>query len=940
MSVVGSISIKDNVTATLRNIRREQAAFRSDVVKTKSELKAAWDKTYTAKVNTTSSVQKTDRLLSKVKLLGREVISPVIRAKDEASAKINKVRSAIKTVGNKVISPVVRVKDEATAKITKVGNAIKSVGKKIASPVIKAKDTASKVLQTIGSKMKSVGSMIAKPVVALKDGATAGLSSIKNMMGTLAKGVTIAVGAAGVGLTAVVGGSLRSGADMEQNIGGVETLFKDSSDVVKANADKAFKTAGLSANSYMETVTGFSASLLQSLGGDTAKAADMADMAIIDMADNANKMGTSMESIQNAYSGFAKQNYTMLDNLKLGYGGTKEEMQRLLSEAQKISGVNYDISNLADVYNAIHVIQENLDITGTTAKEASETFSGSFASMKSAVNNLLGNMAIGGDITKSMEQVIETASTFLFDNALPMIGNVFSALPDVMKTAVKTMGPKVKKIGGEIAGNIRDGLNEMFPTSMGGLGDMFYNSVSGAVSAISPVVGQLQEMFAEVAPVIADALGNAFGDGGGTLQSFADLASSVIPTVGNIIKELAVAFSYITPVVLSLGQMFADIFPSILSVVEAAMPAVTQILKSFANIVQMVFPVVSNVITMVLNAVMPVVNAFAGLLQSALPIVENIIQVFSNVVAEVFPVVQTIFQGLGEKIAQVVGVVTKHMGLIQGVVETVSPIIQSAVQIVSNVLSTAWDIISPIMDLAISVFDALLSCVETVFPSIQTAITTVWGVLEPIFESIANGFHVVGDAISGAAEFIGKGVNAVTGWFNSASDVKGTSGKGRSIGSGIGKNADGDNNWKGGLTWVGEKGAELVDLPKGSRILPHKESVSFASARPNADAAVRGTVTNVLQNVIPGTRDGGNESSEPLYNIMDILKEVLEILKDRWDKQEKDPEASNKPKPSGGAAQVIIQKLADQIIVREDEDIDAVADRVAKKFLEVVLNMG
>ena len=229
--------------------------------------------------------------------------------------------------------------------------------------------------------MKSVGSMIAKPVVALKDGATAGLSSIKNMMGTLAKGVTIAVGAAGAGLTAVVGGSLRSGADMEQNIGGVETLFKDSSDVVKANADKAFKTAGLSANSYMETVTGFSASLLQSLGGDTAKAADMADMAIIDMADNANKMGTSMESIQNAYSGFAKQNYTMLDNLKLGYGGTKEEMQRLLSDAQKISGVNYDISNLADVYNAIHVIQENLDITGTTAKEASETFSGSFVSV-------------------------------------------------------------------------------------------------------------------------------------------------------------------------------------------------------------------------------------------------------------------------------------------------------------------------------------------------------------------------------------------------------------------------------------------------------------------------------------------------------------------------------------------------------------------------------
>ena len=173
-------------------------------------------------------------------------------------------------------------------------------------------------------------------------------------------------------------------AEYEQLTGGVETLFKDSSDIVENYAANAYKTAGLSANQYMETVTSFSASLLQSLNGDTAESAKIADMAITDMADNANKMGTSMDMIQSAYQGFAKQNYTMLDNLKLGYGGTKTEMERLLKDATAISGVQYDISSLSDVYNAIHVIQDELGITGTTAKEASETISGSLSAMSSA----------------------------------------------------------------------------------------------------------------------------------------------------------------------------------------------------------------------------------------------------------------------------------------------------------------------------------------------------------------------------------------------------------------------------------------------------------------------------------------------------------------------------------------------------------------------------
>ena len=193
-----------------------------------------------------------------------------------------------------------------------------------------------------------------------------------------------ALAAAGIGaaLGAGITKSIKEGANLEQAIGGIETLFKDSSDQMIKNADNAFRTAGISANTYMEQATSFSASLLQSTGGDTQKAAKAADQAIIDMSDNANKMGTNIQDIQNAYQGFAKQNYTMLDNLKLGYGGTKTEMERLLSDAEKISGQKYDISNLSDVYEAIHVMQTELDITGTSSKEAATTLSGSFASMK------------------------------------------------------------------------------------------------------------------------------------------------------------------------------------------------------------------------------------------------------------------------------------------------------------------------------------------------------------------------------------------------------------------------------------------------------------------------------------------------------------------------------------------------------------------------------
>ena len=305
------------------------------------------------------------------------------------------------------------------------------------------------------------------------EASAAGQSAGQSLGSSLVSVMTKVIAAAGIGKA--FSAAISEGAALQQSLGGIETLFKGSADKVKGYANEAYKTTGLSANAYMENVTGFSASLLQSLGGDTNKAAETANMAMIDMSDNANKMGTSMESIQMAYQGFAKQNYTMLDNLKLGYGGTKQEMERLLNDAQKLTGVKYDINNLSDVYNAIHAIQENLDITGTTAKEAASTFSGSFESMKAAAQNVLGKLALGENILPSLHALLKTTSTFLFDNFLPMVGNIFSGLGLVLTEGISQIASQL--FGDAFGSAVFDQLSRVT-----GIFETFFDMIFGSLS--------------------------------------------------------------------------------------------------------------------------------------------------------------------------------------------------------------------------------------------------------------------------------------------------------------------------------------------------------------------------------------------------------------------------------------------------------------------------
>ena len=321
--------------------------------------------------------------------------------------------------------------------------------------------------------------------IGVDDQASEKLNTISGKLGKgLASACKIGVTAVTVASTAIsalTGVAIKNFAEYEQLVGGVETLFGNSADKVKQYANEAYKTAGLSANEYMNTVTSFSASLLQSLGGDTAKAADYADRAITDMSDNANKMGTDMAMIQNAYQGFAKQNYTMLDNLKLGYGGTKEEMQRLLGDAERLSGQKYDISSFADIVDAIHVVQTEMGITGATAKEAATTISGSFNSMKAAWQNLITGMADSeADFDSLINNMVESAGAFA-DNILPRIeialggvGNlveklapkIIEALPGLIETVLPSLANSALGLLDAILNTITSSQDQLIDAAM------------------------------------------------------------------------------------------------------------------------------------------------------------------------------------------------------------------------------------------------------------------------------------------------------------------------------------------------------------------------------------------------------------------------------------------------------------------------------------------
>lgn len=488
-------------------------------------------------------------------------------------------------------------------------------------------------------------------------------SAGKSAGSTIASTIKKVFIAAGIGKALM--STIKEGGKLEQSLGGIETLFKGNADTVKQYAQDAYKTAGVGANQYMEIVTGFSASLLQSLGGDTAKAAEISNMAMIDMADNSNKMGTSMEDIQNAYSGFAKQNYTMLDNLKLGYGGTKTEMERLLADATKLTGVKYDINNLSDVYEAIHAVQQEIGITGTTALEAEETISGSFNAMKGAFQNTLGALALGENIRPALEGLAQTISTFLFGNLFPMIGTILSTLPTALAIFIQTMVPEIIVMGGQLLTSLTEGVGQGFPEMLSKINELIQNMGTW-----------IQESFPQFLQNGIDAILNLAN---GIMNS----APTVLKNIGDILVNVFKALVDAIPIILSKG---VDL---VLGLAKGLIKSLPDVMKSITDILTKAINAITEKAPTFLQKGLELIKKLAvGLLNSLPSVITSIGQILSNLISK-------IVEHLPQLLKTGVDLIIK---LAAGLVQAIPDVVGKIPQIISAIVNAIKNLVGDLVD--------------------------------------------------------------------------------------------------------------------------------------------------------------------------------------------------------------------------------------------------
>lgn len=437
---------------------------------------------------------------------------------------------------------------------------------------------------------------------------------MKSGLGTVGKLAGAGLAAAAAGVSALVKSSVESYANYEQLVGGVETLFGDSANRVMSYAENAFKTAGLSANEYMETVTSFSASLLQSLGGDTVKAADYADMAIRDMSDNANKMGTDMTAIQNAYQGFAKQNYTMLDNLKLGYGGTKTEMERLIEDAEKLDSTfkaardeNGDLAmSYADVVQAIHIVQDNMGITGTTAKEAASTIQGSANMMKSAWKNMITGIADdNADFGKLIENLTDSVATFA-GNIIPRIS-----------TALQGVGQLVVGLAPVISAALPEMINTMLPS-------LLESASTLLMTLVQALIDNLPMLF-EVATQFALTLAN------GLVEALPVLLPQLVEVVLAIVDGLISNIDLLIDAAIAIIFALAD---GLIAAQGTLMEKAPELIMKFVDaIIRNAPKLVGAALELIVQLVAGIVQGFGQLIESGAKIVDNVRKGFSDQVS-------------------------------------------------------------------------------------------------------------------------------------------------------------------------------------------------------------------------------------------------------------------------------------------------------------------
>lgn len=621
---------------------------------------------------------------------------------------------------------------------------------------------ANKELSDTSSKAKGV----AKDVGGMADegeksGGKFGNAMKKVGSAAVAVGKAVGVGmiAAGTAVAGLVTKSIQSYADYEQLVGGVETLFKDSADKVMEYANNAYKTAGLSANEYMETVTSFSASLLQSLDGDTNAAAEKANMAITDMSDNANKMGTSMEMIQNAYNGFAKANYTMLDNLKLGYGGTQEEMQRLLKDAEAISGIKYDISSYGDVVDAIHVIQTEMGITGTTAKEASSTISGSIGMMKASWTNLITAMSdenadFGGYVNNFVDSVATVA-----DNLMPRI-----------EIALNGVVQLIEKLAPVIISKVPELLSTLLPSIV--------NAATGMINALVDILPGLVTAITDILPALIDGFVTIINGLVKALPSVIQALVNALPTlIPAIIEGLTSMIVTLVTVIPQIIQPILEALPGIITLlVETLLNALPTLITGITMMITELINMLPQVLPAIIQGIMSIITMIIEQLPVILPQIVNAIIMIINLLGEQLPVlipmlVQAIIQIINMLIEQlpiiIPMVLQACIQIIQAVIQNLPIIIKSLAEALPAILKAVWDAIVMIFENLPEwfgmLFEGAVLLIQGAFDSIGAFFSGIWDGICDIFAPVGDFFS---NMFSGAWEGIKSIWNSVTGFFS------------------------------------------------------------------------------------------------------------------------------------------------------------------------------
>ncbi len=627
------------------------------------------------------------------------------------------------------------------------------------------------------------------------------------------------IGAAATGVAALGTAAVNSYADFEQLVGGVDTLFKESSQKVQKYADNAYKTAGLSANEYMETVTSFSASLLQSLEGDTVKAADAADQAIIDMSDNANKMGTSMEMIQNAYQGFAKQNYTMLDNLKLGYGGTKTEMERLLADATKLSGIEYDISNLADVYEAIHVVQTELGITGTTAKEASETIAGSASAMKAAWSNLLTGLADeNADFDALIDNLVDSVGTF-GDNVLPRVEVVLLGISDLIEQLlpkvlseipelINGVLPDLLKAGANILKAIMDGMR----SNMGTVTNSFFEVISTLGQAAIELLPQFLDIGFEM---LTNMLQGLVDNMPAIFEGIQTLFNNIIESINQWLPSLIeMGLQMIVSLVIGIAESLPTLIPTIidvlLTIVDTLISNIDMLVDAGISLIMGLAEGLINAIPVLIEKIPIILQKLVeGIIRNAPKMVEagnelivmlwnaikdgwnNIVAYFAEMVPELIKSIGEWFSQLPENIAYWLGyVLTKvivwgaemrdkalsaALNFLNSIIDTIKQLPEKFTEWLNNVVDEVPKFEGNLLDALADLPGKMLEIGSNIVEGLWNGISDGWDWLVSSVKDLANSlFEGAKDALdihSPSRKFKWIGEMCVAGFDDGISDL-------------------------------------------------------------------------------------------------------------------------------------------------------------------------